>query len=813
MEMFGRTLGNYRIEALLGSGRLGRVYRATHGSLERPAALRIFHERLAADPAFREQLLHRAAELVMLRHPHLVEIYDAGEADGLLYLAMEYCAGGSIGRLVREAAGSGEPVPLETSLDLIDQATEGLEYAHSQGCVHGAITPNNLLLASENGRQRLKIGDIGLSALGDGVAGGSRAYRSPEQLRGLEPDERSDVYALGAVLYQLVTGRLPFGAHDHGAANQPVADPPSPRDLNPELPRPLEEVILRCLAPRPENRYGSAAKLGIALRTLSSSSPAHDAAVSELPLPPLTSQYVPRAAVRLIARDHRVALAPGETRQLRVTVENAGTATDEFLVAIEPSPIVQTEELPRRVRLDAEQQELVTLAVTLDRESRVVPGEYRLRILAHAAMSETVNDTAFAAAVILPERPGPLTIRQMGASSGGQREFQLDLFNEGGTTAHYTLAASDPEHLLNYRFNADIVTVEPGRSRTIVLSVRDRRRRPDGAPVQFLVVATPARGEPISATANFNRPVGTGRRLLPLLSGLAAVLAVILIGTILALHVSGSDGNNINAQARSTGAATSGAAVIPAATPTAAPSPTPAATPTAIATATPAATPTPSTQTPLTVRQVTTEKKAVALTFSLASNDETAAKLQAILAVLKQSNIHATFGFRGDWAEAHPDLVKEIVADGHQLVNATYDYQSFTGESTQSGPLSSSAIIEELTRDAQVIKQITGVDMAPYYRPPYGDTDTGNSTAVADAAAKAGYSVSVLWSIDTESWAEGRTVADMVASANKAEPGDIILFNITKAGGNKDVDSLPQIIRDLGDKGFQFATVKELVGR
>ncbi|HEX7103265.1 MAG TPA: protein kinase [Nitrolancea sp.] len=807
--MFGRTLGNYRIEALLGPGRLGRVYRATHLALERPAALKIFHEQFAADPAFRERLLHRVTELITLRHPHLVEIYEAGEADGRLYLAMEFCPDGSIGRLVREAAGSGDPVPLETSLDLIDQATEGLEYAHNQGFVHGDITPNNLLLTFEDDKQRLKIGDIGLSGLGDDAAHGSLAYRSPEQRRGDEPDERSDVYALGVVLYQLATGRLPFDSDaDH-------SDPPSPRDLKPELSRPLEEVILRCLAERPDDRYGSAAKLGIALRTLSLFGPANGAAERAVPFPPLTSQYVPRAAVRLIARDHRVALAPGETRQLRVMVENAGSATDEFLVAIEPSPVVQTEQVPRRVRLDAEQQELVTLAVSLDRESRVVPGEYRLRILAHAAMSDAVSDTAFAAAVILPERPGPLTIRQMGASSGAQREYQLDLFNEGGTTAHYTLAASDPEHLLNYRFNADIVTVEPGRSRTIVLSVRDRRRRSDGAPVQFLVVATPARGEPLSATANFNRPASGGYRLFPVLSGLAVVLAVVLIGAIFMLHLSGTDGNNTNALARSTGGATNSAGVIPAATPTSEPSPTPAASPTATAAATapPTPTPTSSTQTPLTVRQVTTDKRAVALTFSLASNNETPAKLRAILAALKQANIHATFGFRGDWAEANPDLVKEIVAGGHQLINATYDYQSFTGESTQSGPLSSAQVAEELTRDAQVIKQITGVDMAPYYRPPYGDTDTRNSTAVADAAAKAGYSVSVLWSIDTESWAEGRTVSDMVASANKAEPGDIILFNITKAGGNKDVDALPQIIRDLRDKGFSFATVKELVGR
>jgi peptidoglycan/xylan/chitin deacetylase (PgdA/CDA1 family) len=325
-------------------------------------------------------------------------------------------------------------------------------------------------------------------------------------------------------------------------------------------------------------------------------------------------------------------------------------------------------------------------------------------------------------------------------------------------------------------------------------------------PIQFQVVATPAKGSPISATANFNRVISRGFARFPALLGLVIALIVVLAAAAVLLGVfTHGNANGSNALARSATATQTSAAAVPTQAPT--------AVATSLPTATPLPTASPVSQAPLVVRRVTTDKPQVALTFSLASDVQAPAKLQTLLGILADQGVKATFGFRGDWAEAHPDLVRAIVAGGHQLIDETYDHQSFTGASTTGKPLTSAQRIDELKHDAQIIKQISGVDMEPYYRPPYGDVDTGDSTSVATDAAKAGYSVAVLWSIDTESWANGRTVNQMVTAAGKAQPGDVILFNITLAGGNKDAQALPQIITDLRAKGFAFVTVKQLVGR
>lgn len=213
------------------------------------------------------------------------------------------------------------------------------------------------------------------------------------------------------------------------------------------------------------------------------------------------------------------------------------------------------------------------------------------------------------------------------------------------------------------------------------------------------------------------------------------------------------------------------------------------------------------------VRQINTSTNSVALTFSISNDGSSATEVKSILQILSARDVHATFSIRGDWASAHPDLIKSIIAQGHQLINETYDHKSFTGVSDHQGPLTKAQRIDELTKAGAIVKQITGINMQPYYRPPYGDMDTGTPSTVEADAAQAGYTVAVLWSIDTRSWETNVTVGQMISAASAAKRGDVILFSVSATGGSKDISALPQIIDNLRAQNVGFGTVKQLVGK
>lgn len=252
------------------------------------------------------------------------------------------------------------------------------------------------------------------------------------------------------------------------------------------------------------------------------------------------------------------------------------------------------------------------------------------------------------------------------------------------------------------------------------------------------------------------------------------------------------------------------AAVVASPTPTVSPTLMPTFTPTPFPTTPP--TPSPTARPPaLQVRDPSiavdydkgaSGRKDVALTFDAGEGTGYTAQ---ILDLLKQKGVTATFGVTGQWAEANPDLMRRIVADGHMLINHTYNHQSFTGVSTGLAPLTNAQQIDELKKAEQIIKDETGYETAPYFRFPYGDYDL---QALKNIAA-AGYPVSVRWSCDTEAW-NGFTVDHIIqlCGHDKAEPGEIILSHVAQ---ENDFKALPGLIDALQAQGYTFVTVDRLL--
>jgi serine/threonine protein kinase len=285
-ELIGQTLGQYRIEMALDAGGMGQVFRGVHIYLDRPAAIKVMHPHLANNARFRERFLQEARSAAALKHQNIVDIYEFGEQDGILYLVMELVPNGSLRSLLRKRSNN-QNRSLSLDLDLMRQAAEGLAAAQAQGFVHRDIKPDNMLLqlTSKPGeipeRYLLKISDFGLARLAEGsnltATGGpmgTLAYMSPEQTIGSKVDGRSDLYSLGVVLYEVTTGYLPFQieSFEEALRKHTQAEPPPPRQVRPDLPASLETIILRCLAKKPEDRYQTGTALARDLQALQSNS-------------------------------------------------------------------------------------------------------------------------------------------------------------------------------------------------------------------------------------------------------------------------------------------------------------------------------------------------------------------------------------------------------------------------------------------------------------------------------------------------------------------------------------------------------------
>jgi streptogramin lyase len=263
----GSTLAGYRLDALIARGGMGVVYRATHLALDRPVALKVIAHQFAGDAGFRERFLRESRLAARLDHPAVVPVYDAREEEGELIVAMRLIGGGD---LKTRIAASG-PLPPAEAVALLGQVAEALDAAHASGIVHRDVKPHNIMLDGE----RAYLTDFGLAkALGDsGVLSGASIvgtveYMSPEQWRGEQVGPAADVYSLGCVLYESITGVVPY-ARQAG-------------DAEPEMPKGLDAVIERAVAKDPAERYASAGELIEAARAYEGATPARTLVLSDL---------------------------------------------------------------------------------------------------------------------------------------------------------------------------------------------------------------------------------------------------------------------------------------------------------------------------------------------------------------------------------------------------------------------------------------------------------------------------------------------------------------------------------------------------
>ena len=274
----GTQLGPYEIVSLIGAGGMGEVYKARDTRLNRTVAIKVLPEQFSARPDLKQRFEREAQTIAALNHPHICVLHDVGHQDGIDYLVMEHLEGQTLAQRLERG-----PLPLGEALKCASDIADALDKAHRQGVVHRDLKPGNIMLTAAGP----KLLDFGLAKLRNAESGskpvtvsamptdagaitahgailGTLQYMSPEQLEGKEADPRSDIFAFGATLYEMVTGKRPFEGKSQVSLMASILehDPKPASSIQPSVPAGVEHLIQNCLSKDPEDRFQSAREVG-----------------------------------------------------------------------------------------------------------------------------------------------------------------------------------------------------------------------------------------------------------------------------------------------------------------------------------------------------------------------------------------------------------------------------------------------------------------------------------------------------------------------------------------------------------------------
>ena len=528
----GRKLGDFEVRQLLGEGGMGAVYRAVDVRLNRSVAIKVLHPHMSRKEQFRQRFAQEARSIAALDHPNIIRVYTfSSDNGGALYLAMELVETGSLRRYIQHLSTERQAMPITEALLLIRQIASALHYAHRQGMVHRDIKPGNVLLklstASGTADTQfsalltdfglVKLAEGGVETQGDGAMG-TMPYMAPEQFKG-EYDARTDLYALGVMLYELCTGQLPFKPKNMAEAAQMHLDqsPTPPKSLRGAISNKLQRVIARAIAKDPEKRYQNGQQFIRALLDVENDDE-YQATVVEEPeqqaLPeasliayleslPGAQNIEPPTAPSNLTVDRIVAQRKNEPPQyfsldqLPAVVGRAETADfrlDDDSVALRHSRI--TRQNTRRYTVTALSSEhqtfidgvalLPNVPETWSGDQRVTVGDYQLSF---QFAEDTIGDRGIGGgtterareqdkqstpAATQPAATLTLEPKRVELEAGEQSQFQITLSNQSRTVRHFSLQIDGVPREW-YTLPTTSVRLMPDETKTTTLQIRTPR--------------------------------------------------------------------------------------------------------------------------------------------------------------------------------------------------------------------------------------------------------------------------------------------------------------------------------------------------